>query len=307
MEFGNVEGKLEGINFTLPQDPEETTKTLKASNDSDELQVYVGGTKWADKTWIGRLYPRGLNPSEFLKVYSENFNTVEFGPTFYVIHNAEYLHKWREQVAESTDFKFLPRFPQAITHIRKLLNVESQTHEFYESLTGLYKHVGPLLLQLMDNFSPESFPKLKAYLESLPTNFKVALEVRNKYWFAEESNRVELYNLLHRLQIAWVITDSPGRRDCVHMTLPTTDAIIRFVGATPSQITSGGDKPHEIDYARLDAWVDRLRTWKDQGLKSIWFFVHQHNERYTPIMCDYLIQQLNLKLGVNAKRPTLLS
>ncbi|MCO5948075.1 DUF72 domain-containing protein [Mucilaginibacter flavidus] len=312
MEFGNLNGEFEGVNFALPPDPEATTKTLQDKRNGANLEIRIGGAKWADKRWKGVVYPNTLKEDEYLKVYSENFNTIEFGPTFYNIYKAEELSKWKEQVSGSPDFKFLPKFPQHITHIRRFVNAEEVTTKFYESLNGLGSHVGPLLLQLPDNITPKSYLQLKAYLESMPRNLKVAVEVRHRDWFAIESNRIDLFNLLSRLDIPWVITDAPGRRDVLHMNLSTTDAIIRFVGASPINVKVEGDtslgrsKPHEVDYTRIDEWVERLKVWRDQGLKSVWFFVHQHNERLTPVMCDYLIQQLNAKLGVDVKRPTLL-
>jgi uncharacterized protein YecE (DUF72 family) len=311
MEFGNVFGNYGDINFVLPNDPQETTATLLAAKSSNEFEVHVGGTKWADKSWLGTVYPPKTKSDDFLKAYSQNFNTIEFGPTFYNIYKVEELNKWKDQVTGSPDFRFLPKFPQIITHIRRFVNADESTKKFYESLTGLGNHVGPLLLQIQANISPSSFPQLKAYLESLPSNLKVAVEVRHKDWFLDV-HRTELCSLLKRLNISWAITDAPGRRDCVHMTLPTADAIIRFVGATPDENESNGSetanasKPHEIDYARIDNWVERLKVWKDQGLQSVWFFVHHQNEKFTPLMCDYFIQQLNLKLGVDVKRPTLL-
>jgi len=39
------------------------------------------------------------------------------------------------------------------------------------------------------------------------------------------------------------------------------------------------------------------------GLQSVWFFMHQHDERYSPELADYVSEQLNLKLGLNLHRP----
>lgn len=141
MEFGRVQGDFEGINFALPTDPKETTQTLQAANNNDEFEVRVGGAKWGDKRWRGLIYTPKLKESEFLNVYSQNFNTVELGPTFYNIYKAEELRRFRDQVTGSSDFKFLPRFAQSITHVRRLVNAEEQTAKFYDSLTGLGNHL----------------------------------------------------------------------------------------------------------------------------------------------------------------------
>jgi uncharacterized protein YecE (DUF72 family) len=77
------------------------------------------------------------------------------------------------------------------------------------------------------------------------------------------------------------------------MMLPTPHAFIRFVG----------NSLHPTDYARCDEWVERIADWKQQGLQSVWFFMHQHDERYSPELCDYVIEKLNAKLDINVHRP----
>ena len=97
---------------------------------------------------------------------------------------------------------------------------------------------------------------------------------------------------MHELNIGSVITDASGRRDCVHMELPTPHAFIRFVGRTD-----------RTDYKRVDDWVARIKEWREQGLQSVWFFMHQHDERYSPELCDYVVEELNKALGTNLHRP----
>jgi len=153
-----------------------------------------------------------------------------------------------------------------------------------------------LLLQLGDNFSPKNFPQLKTYLEALPPSIKVNVEVRHKDWFAIDSNRNDLFQLLQKLKIGTVISDTAGRRDCVHMELTTDEAMVRFVGNNLAA----------SDYTRMDAWVERLKVWQGMGLKAVWFFMHQNNKRYAPEACDYLIKQMNDQLGTRVARPRFL-
>ncbi|NCD68261.1 DUF72 domain-containing protein [Mucilaginibacter agri] len=293
MQFGHVNDSLEAINFSLPPDTTGTKRTLATANQDGDLKVFVGAAKWGEKGWIGKIYPEKTPDKALLPIYSKNFNTVEFGPTFYTIYTADQLFKWVQQVAEVPDFKFCPKFPQHITHIRKLANAEEQTAKFYQSLTAFGDHLGPLLLQLGENFSPKSFPQLKAYLEALPASIKVGVELRHKDWFGNLSNRKDLFELLRKLHIGTVISDTAGRRDCVHMELTTNEAIIRFVGndLAPS------------DYTRMDEWVERLKAWKGIGLKTIWFFMHQNNEKFVPEACDYFIKRLNHALGSTISGP----
>jgi len=152
--------------------------------------------------------------------------------------------------------------------------------------------LGPLFLQLGDNYTPKSFADMKVYLQSLPKDVPVFVEVRHKDWFTAPY-KDELFGMLKELNIGAVITDASGRRDCVHMELPTPHAFIRFVG----------NSLDKTDYQRVDEWVDRIKGWATQGLQSVWFFMHQHDERYSPELADYVSDELNKALGLHLRRP----
>jgi uncharacterized protein YecE (DUF72 family) len=98
-----------------------------------------------------------------------------------------------------------------------------------------------------------------------------------------EPVRTELFAKLRRLKTGAVITDAVGRRDCCHMELITKTAFIRFAG----------NELHKTDYKTIDDWVERISYWMKNGLKEIYFFIHMHDENYTPALCDYLIEKLN--------------
>jgi uncharacterized protein YecE (DUF72 family) len=297
MEFGHVYNEIKDIDFSLLPDSSLTKNSLEESKYAGELQMYIGASKWGEKSWLGKIYPKKTPDNALLPFYCQNFNTVEFGPTFYTIYNAEETGKWAKQVAASPDFKFCPKFPQTITHMRRLANADELTTKFYESLVGFENHLGSLLLQLGENFSPKNFPQLKAYLEALPKSIRVHVEVRHKDWFANPANRDNLFGLLHQLNIGTVISDTAGRRDCVHMELTTNEAMIRFVGNNLAA----------SDYTRMDEWIERLKVWKGMGLKTVWFFMHQNNERYVPEASNYFIEKLNEQLGMSLVGPRFLN
>jgi len=293
MEFGHVYEGLTDIDFTLPPDTAGSGRTLSEAAAGGELQVYVGASKWGEKTWVGKIYPPKTPDKEFLPVYCKNFNTVEFGATFYTNYTAEAMTRWVLQAGAVPDFRFCPKFPQQISHLRRLVNVADLTAQFYQSLTAFGSQLGPLILQLGENFSPKLFPNLKAFLSELPRTIPVHVEVRNKNWFSDTESLQQLFELLRELNIGTVISDTAGRRDAVHMELTTSEALIRFVGndLAPS------------DYIRMDEWVERLKSWQDMGLKKVWFFMHQNNERNVPEACDYLIKRMNDRLGTHVATP----
>ncbi|TSJ38792.1 DUF72 domain-containing protein [Mucilaginibacter corticis] len=294
MEFGRVTPEeLATIDFTLPPDPELTVKTLSAAKNGSPLQVHVGCAKWGRKEWVGKIYPPKTKDANFLDEYVKHFDCIELNATFYNLYPASTIGKWKDKAAESPGFKFCPKFSQSISHIRRLKNAEEITTTFYEGIMAFGDKLGPLFLQLSDNFTPKSYPELKAYLEQLPKDIPVFVELRHKEWYANDEVRQTVFNLFKELNIGAVITDASGRRDCVHMNLPTPHAFIRFVG----------NSLDKTDYLRVDEWVDRIKQWRDMGLQSVWFFMHQHDERYSPELADYVSEQLNQKLGLNLHRP----
>ena len=95
--------------------------------------------------------------------------------------------------------------------------------------------------------------------------------------------------MLERNNVGSVITDASGRRDCVHMRLTTPTAFIRFQG----------NDLHPTDYTRVDAWIQRIKIWVEQGAKKIYFFMHQNEEINSPEMCKYVVEQLNKHCNAN--------
>ena len=102
-------------------------------------------------------------------------------------------------------FKFCPKFSQSISHIKRLKNADEVTTSFYEGISAFGDKLGPLFLQLSDNYTPKSFPELKAYLKSLPTDIPVYVELRHKDWYAVPEIRDEAFNMFHELNIGAVI------------------------------------------------------------------------------------------------------
>ncbi|CAN5523343.1 hypothetical protein BH09BAC6_BH09BAC6_29740 [soil metagenome] len=294
MEFGRVlPEELPFVDFTLPPDPELTINTLRAAKSDKPFEAHVGCAKWGRKEWVGKIYPLKTKEINFLDEYVKHFDCIELNATFYQVYGPETIAKWKEKAAATPGFKFCPKFSQTISHIRRLKNADEITTKYYEGVLAFGDKLGPMFLQVGDNFTPKSFADLKAYLEALPKDLPVFLEMRHKEWYAAPEHRANLFNMLHELNVGAVITDASGRRDVVHMELPTPHAFIRFVGNSLDR----------TDYLRVDEWVERIKQWKQMGLQSVWFFMHQHDERYSPELADYVVEKMNKELGLNLHRP----
>ncbi|MBD0333461.1 MAG: DUF72 domain-containing protein, partial [Chitinophagaceae bacterium] len=97
--------------------------------------------------------------------------------------------------------------------------------------------------------------------------------------------------------IGSIITDTAGRRDMVHMHLTVPKAFIRFVG----------NSLHPTDYSRCDDWVKRIKCWLDSGLQELYFFMHMHDEAYSPELSVYLAEKLNKECNLNLIVPQFVS
>ena len=288
MKFGKVENPLE-IDFTLPADAQETKSILQKRNHSD-FNVYVGCAKW-NKTDLKGFYPRGTKDE--LTYYSTQFNSIELNATFYNMPSAQKIIKWKEKTPE--DFKFFPKITQSITHFRRLLNVSDLTNIYCDSVAHFEEKLGMVFLQLHDNFTPKEYPKLKEFIENFPKVIPLAVEVRNKDFYADKNVWDKYCNLLENNNVTNLIVDTAGRRDMIHQRLTTPTAFIRFVGCNNNQ----------IDFERLDEWIIRIEKWKKDGLQNLYFFVHQNFEESSPMFTSYFIQKINKKLGLNIKIPKL--
>lgn len=295
MEFGRVEpNEINSIDFKLPADGEITELTL-AGKEVENPKFFVGCAKWGRKEWINLIYPPKTKEKDFLGEYVKHFNSIELNAVFYGIPKEEQIIKWREMADQREDFLFCPKFSRAITHIKRLNNAQAETDLYLKAISAFGDKLGPCFLQLGDNFGPKNLSVLQQYLEALPRDFNLFLEVRHQDWFANSEERRALFSLLADLKIGAAITDASGRRDVVHMELPTPKAFIRFVG-------NGGKFLESSDKKRVDDWITRLDHWLDKGLEEIYFFLHQHDESDTPIIADYTIEKFNQKLGSKLPR-----
>ena len=142
--------------------------------------------------------------------------------------------------------------------------------------------LGTGFLQIPDQSPVEDAEDLIGFLKSLPA-CDLSIELRNAAWFADPVRFSSLVKSLNNLGKGLVITDSPGRRDAVHMQLSNTTAFIRF--------NAQGD--HELDLFRIDEWKKTLRSWYRQGLEKCYFFLHIHSQEFEDDFISYARHELN--------------
>lgn len=294
MDFGRVED-VDAVDFTFPPDDRLTKQLLKGLKKSPAPHIYVGCAKWGRTDWIGKLYPKGTKQADFLAHYVQHFNCIELNAMFYQLFPKTTVQKWADTAPEG--FKFCPKFTQTITHIRRLKNAERDTENFVDTVSVFGDKLGTSFIQLGDNFAPKDYASIHDYLRSLPKGFDAAIEFRHPDFHKDTALVHDTYTLMRELGISSVITDTAGRRDVMHMRLSTPTAFVRWVG----------NSLHKSDFDRIDEWIERIAAWLDSGLETLYFFIHQHDELYSPEISGYMIEKLNKRCKLNIAPPKLLN
>ncbi len=290
MKFGHIKtSDLDGMTLSLPND-HEANSTILTGTPASNPQVYVGCAKWGRDEWVGMIYPEGTKSGDYLNNYVNHFNGIELNGTFYQVRKPN-IESWAQIPDEL--FKYCPKFSRRISHLKRLNDVEENTAYFLDAVALFGETLGLPFLQMPDNFAPKFIDRLEGYLEKLPDQPSIALELRHTDWFNDPDVSSALYKILEKNNITLIITDSAGRRDCLHQRLTTKKAFIRFIGYDL----------HQTDYQRMDEWAFKIKEWIENGLEEVYFFLHQEQEKNTVVIAAYMARKLNEVCGLNIKEP----
>lgn len=292
MKFGALpEDRLAGIDLSLPKEPPGNTMVLPGVR-AAHPKFYMGAARWGHSSWTGRIYPSKTPASQFRQLYPRYFSAVELNATHYKIYDPAVLRQWREAAA-GRDFRFCPKFPQAISHYSGFKNAEALTTSFLESVLAFENNLGPIFLQLSESFSPEQKEVLFSYLSSLPKDLSFFLEVRHPAWFAGKEKEA-LFHKLRELKIGAVITDTPGRRDAAHLYLTLPKIFVRFVC----------NSLHGSSFERTNDWIRHIQNWINLGLEEAYIFLHPGDDGAIPDLAGYWIREVNRLCQLDLPNPT---
>lgn len=287
MKFGQVDDPRK-IDFTIPRDHPDTTKMLKRTSKPKDFEVYVGCAKWNKKD-LKNFFPKGVKDE--LAYYSSQFNCIELNATFYRLFPPETFKAWSAAVPK--EFRFFPKLEQAISHYKRLNDVQERVKQNVANMRHLRKKLGMPFLQMHNNFTPKDFDRVVTFVKNWKYKIPLAIEFRHTAWYNDAAVSSPLYALLEKHGVTNVLVDTAGRRDLMHMRLTTPTAFIRWVGANEPQ----------SDRSRLDEWIGRIAKWKKAGLQKLFFFVHQNDEQESPALAAHFIERLNKKIGTRLPIP----
>jgi len=268
MHFGRLDN-VRGIRFAFPPDSARTTKFLALPREG-KTSFYVGCPIWASKNWNGEVYPKGSKIADYLKVYAQQFKTVEVNSTFYHPLGADRLKAWKEETPPG--FRFCPKVFRGITEQLDGPNLAALVEGFCQAVAAFDDRLGLSFAQFSDYFSPQQIGLLENFLKVWPREIPLAVELRHPGWFRDHALLDPVVNLLYRHRVSTVITDTPGRQDVLHTSLTQPKMLVRFQGHS-------GD---ETDSLRLAHWAERLKFWASHSMEEIYFFAHQPEDALIP-------------------------
>jgi len=168
-----------------------------------KYRLYIGTSGWSYPSFKGIFYPPELKFRDWLRYYAQYLNSVEINVTFYRTPRPSTLKRWYEETPK--DFVFALKAPKVITHIKRLKSVEEEISKFLKTLEALREKARFLLFQLPPNLKYEK-EAISSFLQLMPRDYKIALEVRNSSFHNEE-----FVNLLKIFGIALCLSDCAGK------------------------------------------------------------------------------------------------
>jgi len=265
---------------------------------------HLGLPMWAHKPWIGEFYAPKTPQNKLLAEYASVFNSVEGNTTFYANPKPETIARWGEEAGEH--FRFCFKFPQVITHQRKLRHIDTELGEFLDLLDPIAHLLGPFLIGLPSAFEPRAMDALDAFLKMLPSCFDYAVEFRHPAFFGdveEDANRFledrEVDRILfHTDTLLSVQTEDPDliesqrqKPRVPHRTYATgKHPFVRFVG--PPAVTD--NHPH------IEHWADVVSGWIEEGRHPYFFVHHAPSDYYAPRLAGDFHEMLSARTDVGS-------
>jgi len=190
MKFGKVD-HINDIDFFIPEDHLLTKQLLKTLPPIEQPQIFIGCPVWGDKSFVGKVYPFKTKSSDFLKYYCRQFNTIELNATHYQVPSVTTIKKWVNVATQG--FHFCPKWPQLVSHKENFQEQHDITNYFLDIISSFDEYLGYSFIQFPPHFTPDRLADLYQFLEQLPDDFKIAVELRHPDWFNQDQLKLELY------------------------------------------------------------------------------------------------------------------
>lgn len=140
------------------------------------MRFFVGTSGYSYPEWKGRFYPENLSPKKMLSYYAQKFAMVEVNYTFRALPSEKVVMSWIQETPEW--FRFVLKAHKAITHDRRLKDVQEQTDRLIHAASALKDRLGPILYQFPPGFQKD-VARLRAFFELVDGRAVSAFEFRH--------------------------------------------------------------------------------------------------------------------------------
>jgi uncharacterized protein YecE (DUF72 family) len=279
-----------------------------ALNLSAQQKIRLGTCAFSFEEWRGNFYPAELPANRWLEFYARYFPAVEIDSTFYKTPADATIRRWMESTPAS--FRFACKLSREITHERHLRDCKAELATFLRALEPLAPKLHVVLIQLPPSFAPkEGRTLLRAFLAQLPRDFRFAIEFRDPGW-----HRPQHIRLVEKHRVCWVWADTSPlneRNLAPFEFLPiTTDFIyLRLLGDYSTKYDPDGQHLHRYGKllwkreAALESWALKIERHLGET-RSVWGFVNNHFEGFSPETCQRLANRLGFELSLPSAEET---
>jgi uncharacterized protein YecE (DUF72 family) len=251
-------------------------------------EIRLGTSSFTADGWNGSFYPKGMKSADYLAYYSRRFDTVEVDSTFYGCPTIESVRK--RALKTPPGFIFSLKVPRTITHEKMLVDCDKEFEQFVTTVDVLDVKLGPMVFQF-PFFSETAFTspvqfesRLKAFFRRLPrvSDYRFAVEIRNKYWL-----KPRLLDVLRENNVAVVLPDQswmPRVKELENYDLITTDfAYVRWLGDRKGieKLTTTWNQTIIDRTADLQTWVDVCQKIQKRGITQ-YVYANNHYSGFAP-------------------------
>ncbi len=222
--------------------------------------IHIGISGYYYKDAIGRFYPNGMKPSEFILYYKRFFDSVELNFTFY---RYPQKHHIKSILKKAPTLRYAVKLNRSFTHFKSY--DKDSLDKFLDSIEPIISsgNLIAILIQFPSSmhYKEESLEHINNLIRSLKT-LPLAIEFRSKSF-----NRKDVFELLKENNISIVNVDAPKKEDAlVGPWISTADFnYIRI---------HGKDEEHPYQYIYSIDELKKLKTKirKIEGYKPTYIF-----------------------------------
>jgi uncharacterized protein YecE (DUF72 family) len=249
------------------------------------MELHIGTCAFSASGWSGAFYPKSLKSSDYLRFYSQRFDTVEIDSTFYGCPIAKTVMNWHDKTPP--EFLFSVKVPQVITHEKILVDCREEFETFVQTVGLLKDKLGVILFQFphFDKWLVKDrhafTDRLLPFFKTLPTGYRFALEIRNRKWLD-----AEFADILRGYNVALVLQDihtMPAPSEISFDPITADFSYVRLLG-NRKQIevtTTVWDKVVEDKTEKVFDWVKHCLQVQKRGVKQ-YVYANNHYEGYSP-------------------------